>query len=105
MKSPIRWRLCFAYIVLAFWIAVTLLMLGHWIADEHADAMTVREAVFHAKPDSENIDQIKAETNALEKIIDYQKNFNLELKWEFRIWLGLTLLGAALFAEKSDAHQ
>jgi len=56
--------------------------------------------VFHAKPDSDNIDQIQAESKALEELVDYQKDFNLTQKWEFRIWLGLTLLGAALLAER-----
>jgi len=89
-----------AHVVLACWFAVTLLTIGQSVADDHANAVYVREKVFHAKPDSDNIDQIQAESKALEELVDYQKDFNLTQKWEFRIWLGLTLLGAALLAER-----
>lgn len=102
MKSPVSVRRFFAYVVLACWSAVTLLTIGQAVADDHANAMYVRDEIFHAKPDSDNIDQIQAENKTLKGLVDYQKDFNQRQVWEFKIWVGLTLLGAALLAEPRD---
>jgi hypothetical protein len=103
MRSPVSVRRFFAGIVLACWSAVTLLTIGQSIANDYAHAVYVREEVLHAKPDSSNIGQLQAQNKALEDLVDYQKDFNQAQTWEFRIWVGLTLLGAALFAERRDA--
>lgn len=102
MKSPIRVRRFLAYIVLACWIAVTLLTVGDSIADEYARAMAVREAVFHARAEADNIDQAKADLKASQDVLDFQTDRQFEARWEFRIWVVLTLLGAALFAEREQ---
>ena len=100
MKSPIRVRKFFAYVVLACWIGVTLLTVGDSIADEYAEAAYVHEKVFHAKPESDNIGQLTSENEALRALVDFQKDRALEAKGGFRIWIVLTLIGAALFAER-----
>src|SRR5712692_6681278 len=100
MRSPIRVRRFLAYVVLGCWFAVTLLTVGEFIADEHAAAMYVHEKVFRARPESNNIDQITSENEALTTLVDFQKDRALEAKWGFRIWVLLTLIGAALFAER-----
>jgi hypothetical protein len=81
---------------------MTLFAVGDFLVDQHARAMSVHEAVFHAKPQSENVPQLEAEADALKAVVDYQTYRATEARWEFRIWIGLTLLGAALFAEREQ---
>jgi hypothetical protein len=102
MKSPIRLRRFLAYIVLACWIGLTLFAVGNSVADEYARALSVREAVFHARPEADNVAQAEAEGIANKAALDFQTDRQIETIWEFRIWVALTLLGAALLAERRD---
>jgi hypothetical protein len=102
MKSPIRVRRFLAYSVLACWIVATLFTVGDSIADEYARAISVREAVFHARPEADNVAQAEADVKASKGVLDFQTDRQLESRWEFRIWGALTLLGAALLAERRD---
>jgi hypothetical protein len=99
MRRPMfSLRRFFAYIVLGFWITVTLVGSGDFVAEHHADAVSAHEAVFHAKPDSKNVEQSLAEADAMKRLVDFQADSSSP--WVFRLWLGLTLLGAALLAER-----
>lgn len=103
MKSPVSVRRFFAYVVLACWIGVTLLSVGDSIADEYATAIAARETIAHARPEANNVAQAEADVKASQDLLDFETNRRLEAMWGLRIWLVLTLFGAALFAERSDA--
>jgi hypothetical protein len=79
-----------------------LIEVGNLIVDQHAVATAANEAVFHTKPQSNNIPQLEAENKALAELVQYQKGQMESGKWPFRIWVVLTLLGAALFAERRE---
>jgi hypothetical protein len=102
MKSPIGLRRFLAYIVLACWIALTLFGVGNFVADEYARAVSVREAVLHPRPEAGNVAQAEADATASKAVLDFQTDRQIEAIWEFRIWVALTLLGAALLAERRD---
>jgi hypothetical protein len=99
MKSPIGLRRFLAYIVLACWIALTLFGVGNSVADEYARAVSVREAVLHPRPEGA---QAEADVTASKALLDFQTERQIEAIWEFRIWVALTLLGAALLARRRD---
>jgi hypothetical protein len=99
MKSPIGLRRFLACVVLACWIALTLFAVGNYVADEYARAMSVRQAVLHARPEADNVAQAEADVIASKAVLDFQTERQIETIWEFRIWVALTLLGAALLAE------
>jgi hypothetical protein len=105
MKSPVSVRRFFAYVVLACWVGVTLLTLGGSVADEYATAISAREAVFYTRPEANNVSQAEADVKASQDLLDFETNRRLEAMWGFRIWIVLTLLGAALFAERGDVSR
>jgi hypothetical protein len=102
MKSPIGLRRFLAYVVLACWIALTLFAIGNSVADEYARAVSVREAVLHPRPETDNVAKAEADVIASKALLDFQTDRQIEAIWEFRIWVALTLLGAALLAERRD---
>ncbi len=51
---------------------MTLLTVGDFLVDQHARAVSIREAVFRAKPRGENVPQLEAESEALKDLVDFQ---------------------------------
>jgi hypothetical protein len=84
------------------WLALTLLMVGDLIARQHALAMSVHEAVFQAKRASTTANQAIAEAEASKRELDFASD--TDFGWELRTWIVLTLLGAALFAERRQTE-
>jgi len=84
---------------------MTVFAVGDFLVDQHARAVSVHEEIFHARPDSDNVAQLEAEAKALQKLVEYQTDRAIEGKWEFRIWAGLTLIGAGLLAEREKEHE
>ncbi len=90
-------RRFFAFLVIACWIPVTILLAGDFLVEDHANFTAHHEARLHA-PESDSLPHLEAENKAGMDYIDYHKSHNEEMKWVFRIWAVLTLIGAALFA-------
>ncbi len=102
MKIPINVRKFLAFVVLACWLGLTLLFGGMWIADNVATTWSEHEAVFLAKPQSDDVNQLKAEADAGKNLLDFEQSQTNVSSLMFKIWTCLTLLGSALFAERRE---